>query len=398
MTPPPVHPFLMAILRGTGIESCAPQPHDGQAWETIVREADQQGLTSILYRWLTESHPSHRPPKAVQEQLKASAVRMSARNLLLAEELASVLQAFARAGLACAPIRGLALAELFYGDITARPTGDIDLLVRKNDLEMVADRLSALGFQEMNHRPGFAQAYSYTLGFLKNRHGWIVAEPHWTIAYPPFADRVDMDAVWSRCVKRRVLGMESWSLGREDLLLHLSFHYLHHGGNAPLLWLYELDRLIRHDHTAPDWAHVTRLAAQMEQEMLLAEVLGKLTGIFDTPVPGEVLSQLATSAARASNRSPAGAFSGRLARSLAGMSPSAAREEVALFFALKGIRSKWRYLFALLFPSSEFMRLRYGLSSRSQLGFCYLRRTAHVVREGCKGILCLFSHAFYPFR
>jgi len=131
---------------------------------------------------------------------------------------------------------------------------------------------------------------------------------------------------------------------------------------------------------------------------LLAEVLGKLTDIFDTPVPDEVLSQLATSAARASNRSPAGAFSGRLARSLAGMSPSAAREEVALFFALKGIRSKWRYLFSLLFPSSEFMRLRYGLSSRSQLGFCYLRRTAHVVREGCKGILCLFSHAFYPFR
>ena len=199
-------------------------------------------------------------------------------------------------------------------------------------------------------------------------------------------------------MKRGGVGMESWACVREDLLLHLSFHYLHHGGNAPLLWLYELDRLIRHDRTAPDWAHVTRLAAQMEQEMLLAEVLGKLTGIFDTPVPGEVLSQLALSAARASNRSSAGAFSGRLARSLAGMSPSAAREEVALFFTLRGIRSKCRYLFALLFPSSEFMRLRYGLSGRSQLGFCYLRRTAHVVREGCKGILCLFSHAFYPFR
>ncbi len=397
MTSPPVHPFLMAILQGPGVEGCAPQSHDDQAWEKIVREADQQGLTSILYRWLTESHPNHRPATALQEQLKASAVRMSARNLLLAEELASVLQAFERAGLACAPLRGVALAELFYGDITARPTGDIDFLVRKKDLQRVADRLSELGFREMNHRPGFAQAYSYTLGFLKNRHGWIVAEPHWTIAYPPFADSVDMDAVWNRCVKRHVLGIESWSLGREDLLLHLGFHYLHHGGNAPLLWLYELDRLIRQDQTTPDWAQVTRLAAQMEQEMLLAEVLRRLSDTFETPVPDEVFSQLAMSATRVSNRSTAGAISGRLARSLAGMSRSAAREELALFFALKGIRSKSRYLSALLFPSSEFMRLRYGLTARRQLPFSYVCRVGSVLREGCKGILCLFRHIFYPF-
>lgn len=397
MTSPPVHPFLMAILQGPGVEGCAPQSQDDQAWEKIVREADQQGLTSILYMWLNESHPNHRPSTALREQLKARAVRMAARNLLLAEELASVLRAFERAGIACAPIRGLALAELFYGDITARPTGDIDFLVRKKDLQMVADMLSELGFREMNHRPGFAQAYSYTLGFLKNRHGWIVAEPHWTIAYPPFADSVDMDAVWNRCVKRQVLGIESWSLGREDLLLHLGFHYLHHGGNAPLLWLYELDRLIRHDQTAPDWAQVTRLAAQMEQEMLLAEVLRRLTDTFETPVPDEVFSQLAMSATRVSNRSTTGALAGRLVRSLAGMSRSAAREELALFFALKGIRSKLRYLSALLFPSSEFMRLRYGLTARRQLPFSYVCRVGSVLREGCKGILCLFRHVSYPF-
>ena len=63
MTLPPVHPFLMAILRGTGIEGCAPQSHDDQAWGRIVREADQQGLTSILYRWLNKSHPTHRPSR-----------------------------------------------------------------------------------------------------------------------------------------------------------------------------------------------------------------------------------------------------------------------------------------------------------------------------------------------
>ena len=382
MTPPPVRPFLMSILRGTGVESCAPQSQDDQAWEKIVREADQQGLISILYMWLNESHPNHRPSTALQEQLKASAVRTSARNLLLAEELASVLRAFESVGIACAPIRGLALAELLYGNITARPTGDIDLLVRKKDLQMVADTLSELGFLEMNHRPGFAQVYSYTLGFLKNRHGWIVVEPHWTIAYPPFADSVDMDAVWSRCVKRRFLGIETWLLCHEDLFLHLCFHALHHGEQAPLLWFYELDRLIRRDETLLDWSRVVTVALQTEQESLLFEVLKKLQCLFDSPIPAQVFLQLHV-------RPTPGSLSARIIRSLARASRATAREELALFFTLKGMRSRLRYLLVLLFPSSEFMRLRYGLTARRQLPFSYVCRVGSVVWEGLKGLGCL---------
>ncbi len=382
MTSPPVHPFLMSILLSTGVEGCAPQSQDDRAWEQIIREADQQGLTHLLYRWFNESHPNHRPSTALLEQLKASTVRTSAHNLLLAEELASVLRAFESAGIACAPIRGLALAELLYGDITARPTGDIDLLVRKKDLPRVADTLGELGFRELNHRPGFAQVYSYTLGFLKNRHGWIVVEPHWTITYPPFADSVDMDAVWSRCVKRRFLGIETWSLGREDLLLHLCFHALHHGEQAPLLWFYELDRLIRRDETRLDWSWIVTVALQAEQESSLIEVLERLRRFFGSPIPAQVFVQLRV-------RPTSGSLSARIIRSLARASSATAREELALFFALKGMRSKLRYLSALLVPSSEFMRLRYGLTARRQLPFSYVRRVGSVLWEGLKGLGCL---------
>lgn len=62
------------------------------------------------------------------------------------------------------------------------------------------------------------------------------------------------------------------------------------------------------------------------------------------------------------------------------------REEVALFFTIKGIRVKLRYAFALLFPSPQYMVLRYGLSSRKQLAFCYLSRFIHLCWEGLKGI------------
>src|SRR5919108_84739 len=50
---------------------------------------------------------------------------------------------------------------------TARPMGDFDLMVRKKDLRDVAATMRALGFREMDRRPGFAATYSNTLKFIK---------------------------------------------------------------------------------------------------------------------------------------------------------------------------------------------------------------------------------------
>ncbi len=298
----------------------------------------------------------------------------------------SILRACETKGVACAPLRGLVLSELLYGDITARPMGDIDLLVRKEDLPEVADALKGLGFHEVDRRPGFAAAFSSTLEFFKDRHGSVIVEPHWSIAYPPFADRVEMDQVWKRCARGRVVDVETWLLGRADLLVHLCFHLIHRGESAPLLWLYELDRLLRQEKSALDWPQVMLLARETGLELFLAEVLGKVKGLFDSPIPDEVLSELNAQLTPASAQAVTTAVEARMVRLLAGQSRVDGLESFALLFTIKGIRAKLRYAFALLFPSPEFMRLHYGLSSRRQLALYYLTRIVHLCWEGLKGI------------
>src|SRR5439155_357127 len=120
--------------------------------------------------------------------------------------------ALAAAGIACAPLRGAALAERLYDHASARPAGDIDLLVRKTDLDAVEATLAALGFSAIDRRPGFAREFSYTLELARDAHGGVVVEPHWTLAYPPFADALDMERVWARCRRGRVDGRESLAL------------------------------------------------------------------------------------------------------------------------------------------------------------------------------------------
>jgi len=386
----------MGLLRGAQLEALAPHSPEDQVWEEIIRDATHQGLLPILYRWLKTSDSRYLPSAPKLDQIKEGVVGVAARNVVLARELVSILQAFQTRQVVCVPVRGLALAELLYGDIAARPMGDIDLLVRKQDLQGVAAILKGLGFEKMEHRPGFAQAFSYTFEFLKKQHGWVIVEPHWTIAYPPFADQVDMDHVWKRCVRGRVVGMDTRLLGRADLLVHLCLHVIHQGESAPLLWFYELDRLLRQETTAPDWTEFVSITRETGQELFVAGVLGKVKVLFDSPIPAEVLSRLRNQLTPHLGLAVGMSTENRLMRVLAGDSCLDGREEFALLFTIRGLRAKVRYAFALLFPSAQFMLLRYGLSSRRQLALSYLARVARLSLEGLRWVAALLVSSKIP--
>lgn len=383
---PTIHPFLMSLLGDRARNSLTPPSSEDPAWNRIVEEADRHGLLPVLSSKLDTLGFSHSLSPSLLDRIKRSVVEVAARNLKLATELTAILRAFETRGLACLPLRGLALAERLYGDITARPMGDIDLLVRREAVPEVAHTLGELGFREIDRRPGFARTFSYSLECLKEDHGSVIVEPHWTIAYPPFADLIDMNAVWNRCVRGEVLGKETKCLCPTDLLVHLCFHVLHRRDSAPLLWFYELDRLLRQDAAELDWSQITLVAQHTGQEQLLAMVFERLKDSFNSPIPDPVCRQLMIQPVTQPARPAAGAISKRVVRLLVGESQVDGRESFALVFTLKGFPVKVRYAYALLFPSSEFMLLHYGLSSRRQLCLWYLIRLGRLSWESLKGI------------
>lgn len=380
MTRAPVHPSLLAILRDPEREP--PGALDAPAWEALVDDAVAGGLGPWLHRWLKRAGLGDRLPAGPATRLETHAFGVAARNMVLAGELEGILRGVEAAGLVAAPLRGAALAELLYGDVTARPMGDVDLLVREDDLPAVAATLRGLEYRELDRSPGFARAFSYTLEFFKDRHGWVTVEPHWTIAYPPFVDRVDMAEVWRRCGRARVVGVETWALGGEELLLHLCLHVTHRDGTAPLLWLYDIDRLVRRDAERLDWVRLVSLARAARLEYPLGRVLGEVRSLFATPIPDRAVELGAE---------PARTFEGRLVRLLAGGANVDGKESLAVLLAIRGWRARARYALALLFPSAEFMRIHYSLTCRRQLGFAYLRRVCSLSLGGLRGLLSILA-------
>jgi hypothetical protein len=316
----------------------------------------------------------------VQERLRAASAGVAARALALAAELAAILRGLAAAGVACVPLRGAALAERLYDDACARPAGDIDLLVRRADLDRVEATLGALGFRAVDRRAGFAREFSYTLELAKDAHGGVVVEPHWTLAYPPFVDTLDMERVWARCRPGRVVGEPALCLAPEATLLNLCLHLVHKAPDVPLLWLRDVNRLVRRDADAIDWDELLALARGARVERQVSTALRSVATLLGTPLPSGVLDALA--AAR-----PAPLDS--LLASHAGVD---GRESLALLFALRGVRRRARYATALLFPAPGFMAVEYGVTGPAALALAYGRRARHVLWEGVKGTARLLRH------
>jgi len=326
-----------------------------------------------------------------RDDLKSRLSYLTAFNLILADELASILRALAQRQVSCIPIRGLALAEQLYGAITARPMEDIDLLVHRATLPEVAEILRDLGFEEHQHRMGFAQTFYYTLEFFKERHGTILVEPHWSIAYPPFVNRVDMDAVWGRSVKGFVADREISQLCLADLFLHLCYHLMHWRERAPLLWFYELDQIARLVEAAGKWPQVIALAQQADQTFLVAQVAEDLRSLFFTPIPAPSPSQLARHGQTQPGQSLSRWIAGQAEQLLAGECHLRGREQFALLVRLPDWRAKLRYASALLFPTPDFMRSRYGPSGWGTLSFRYLARLLRLSWEGLQWLVSLLT-------
>jgi hypothetical protein len=377
MNVPSVHPALMALLAGG---SQPPLSLDHSMWDRLAGEAERHDLTSWLHRW-SGNHPSA-VPAPIRENLKARAAALAGRNLILADELAAILHALDRRGIRCAPLRGFALAHYLPDAPSVRPMGDLDLLVRREDYAGLREALTHLGYVETDRRPGFAEAYSYTLEFVKDRHGWITVEPHWTLAYPPFMDSIDMAGVWKRCRRGTVAGIETWLLSPEDLLVNLCWHLQHKGVEAPLLWWHELDQLLRRCAPDIDWSLVTAAIGPGAQAGLLAEVLAALMDEFHSPIPSQAMAALERSAPPRAHRG---------IRLFTGPLDVDGAESLAQFLAIRGFGARSAYAWSLLFPSREFMMRHYQPASPLQLCLRYAGRVLACAWEGLKGLvnLCL---------
>ena len=260
-------------------------------WKVLFELADRHGTTPLLYQALTGL--SDQVPSDELATSKQSYQTNLHKALLLSRELIRILDHLSALGVEVLPYKGLALAELIYGDIALRQSGDIDLLIRPNDLPRIREAVRAFGYTP--HSPLSAdeeRAYlksGYECAF-DGTAGRNLLEVQWALQPLFYAVDLDMDGLFERAVTVSVAGREMKTPCPEDLFLVLSVHAAKHAWGR-LIWLCDIAQIMRVADL--DWRKIEAQSAALGITRILQVTLllaNRLLGAAIPPSTGSSLS------------------------------------------------------------------------------------------------------------
>jgi hypothetical protein len=247
---------LAAVLRQSG----APQPDSAaigrliaaNGWPLLLAEAERHEVGALL-SWRLERIPGM--PPAFLDALRVQFAASAQRALGFTSELLRVLGILKQAGVHPVPFKGPVLAWSFYETPALRNFGDLDLLLRPEEVSEAVRALQADGF--VSEFAADQRLYSAYRHLPMERRGAVV-ELHWALmpGGHPFGE--GLDNMLQRLVSVTIAGRPVPSLSAEDLLPYLCIHGCKHAW-ASLKWVCDIERVVT---SAPvPWSRLWERAA-----------------------------------------------------------------------------------------------------------------------------------------
>ena len=228
-------------------------------------------------------------PDATRDGLQAVALAALVRSLQLVGDLKRIAAVLAKASRPIIALKGPTLAGTLYANPAFRPFTDIDLVVKDADEAAVAAVLGELGYaehsvpaQEWWHAHGHhvhdgAPVHRTFMG-SRQRLVELHADPLQLGLRPACeAER------WARSVPVPDIPGASM-LGPEDQLVQLSVH-LHKHGFSRLIWLKDLDLLLRAGLTGFDWDIIESVARAEGVTTSVWHSLRLAARVLNAPLP-----------------------------------------------------------------------------------------------------------------
>ncbi len=191
-------------------------------WSRILEQAEANGLVPLVTRNLQQlGFPG--VPTPVRAELETSYRRNAIRNVLMRDELIRVLKALGQVRVRAVPLKGLALAESLYGEMSLRTCSDLDVLVPRGAVGQVFEVLRAAGYDQADRcrvQPSdveFLVRSSMEYGFAPRSPAFrALLELHWDIAWRWRGDAAMVDDLWAEARPQVFWDVEACALSPED--------------------------------------------------------------------------------------------------------------------------------------------------------------------------------------
>jgi len=263
-------------------------PKVGVEWGALLQLASWHKVAPFLYQSLITTRPDG-VPEDILNQLKEQFDFNLRRNLRLTGELLKVLNLFDAHGIRVIPYKGPVLASCLYGNLALRQFGDLDILVRKEDVLKSKEVLISHGYQPLQKlNPAQEAALLRTnieYAFYREEPR-VSLEVHWRVDLRETSIPLDFESLLQRCEPLSLAGRAVLHPPAEDLLLILCAHTSKHVLQR-LTWISDVARLLS-VHQGMDWDRIMSCANTSTGRRLLFPVLFLARDLLGAPLPDEV--------------------------------------------------------------------------------------------------------------
>jgi hypothetical protein len=340
---------------------------DSIPWPGVLRLVEPSNVGGLLYA--ASRHLAL--PAEVRQALENAHYRTIADNTRHLHQLGAVGCGLSSLGAPVLLLKGAALVESVYDDISQRLMGDIDLAVHPADVAAGRRLLIEMGYAagQVEHRSGTLLAFSNQEVFEPPLPHRATVELHWHVLDAPYyLRRVPMEWFWENAHVRSVGGQSFHLLDPEANLIYLPAHLALHHRFRRLHPLLDIALLILRQRDRLDWDRILAAAQSFDLVSVLRETLDRVASCWPSlPLAGP---RRLVHALRASNADE------RLFRLLSADSRSTTLDFYTTLVSLPGTAARARFAFSNLFPQPAYMRGRYRIQAGWQLPYWYLVRLA----------------------
>ncbi len=124
----------------------SPFPEDEEFYQLALKDIEFFAVSSQVYDLLKQRGQLSHTPEFFQVRLKQKVEEALYPNILIKNQTDKILHTFEDAGIPAIPLKGTWFAEKYFGQIGARWTSDIDLLIQTTDLEQAIAGVKSLGY------------------------------------------------------------------------------------------------------------------------------------------------------------------------------------------------------------------------------------------------------------
>lgn len=284
---------LLARLCAAGLTRVSGEPVtvEGIDWQRFLALARNHRVVPVVWRNLAKQ-PGIAIPLEIMRELRQGHEQNALAAMRATAHLIKIVEALGAAKIPALPLKGVCLAALYFGDIAARHTGDIDILVAPADLARANGVMRELGYLRVSnqtrvvmHEPFDENMYFRLHSMFVSPDG-VVVELHFQLHFNPAVLPLDASQIIGLGAKVR-LGKASLPVMPTPLqFVFLATHGARHEWER-LQWIYDVAVLADRasDEEIRQWlttAAEHRLTNPAIQALILAE------RVFGLTLPPEV--------------------------------------------------------------------------------------------------------------